>query len=290
MARRTPPKTVLNMESLESRQVLSAGVAPTGEAQYMLELVNAVRSRPRAAAEILASRVSTSTRNTLSFYGVDLNNATRAIAESKPVQPLAWNDSLASAATSHSRDMATRGFQSHQGSDGAWGDERIDRAGYGRRTRTAENAYAYSDSVDQAIQAFAYDWGVADRGHFRNLSDSAAPDGQTFKEVGFGIVDSNLQGFGKVVTQDFGLRSDSPSYLLGVAFDDTDGDPTSTPMARAAAASKLMPPTPKATPNERLRPTRGAIRWPSPPVIIGSPPVSMAVRSAAKTSTSAPRT
>ena len=224
MARRNPPKTALNLENLESRQVLSAGVAPTGEAQYMLELVNAVRSRPGAAAEILASRISKSTQNNLDFYGVDLGNATRSIAQSKPIQPLAWNDALATAATSHSRDMATKGFQSHQGSDGAWGDERVDRAGYGRRVRTAENAYAYSDSVDQAVQAFAYDWGVADRGHFRNLTDSAAPDGETFKEVGFGIVDSNVSGFGKVVTQDFGLRADSPTYLLGVAFDDANGD------------------------------------------------------------------
>lgn len=224
MARRPTKRQALSMEGLESRQLLSGGVAPTGQQQYMLELINLVRTNPRAGAERITSDLSATTRETLDYYGVNLSSAKQAIADSQARQPLAWNDSLAGAAQAQSRDMAANGFQSHTGSDGSSPDQRIDRAGYGARAKSAENAFAYADSVDQAMQAFTLDWGVADRGHFRNLLEPGSPQDDTFKEVGIGIVDSTAPGLNKVVTQNFGLRSNSPSMLLGVAYNDNDHD------------------------------------------------------------------
>lgn len=214
-----------SIENLESRQLLTGGVAPTAELQYMQEVVNLVRTQPRAAAERMTTNLSGTTRDTINYFRVDLNAAKRDIANAPTRQPLAWNDNLARAAQVHSQDMATKGYQDHKGSDGSWPDARMEQAGYTNRKKSAENAYAYGESVDQAMQAFTLDWGVADKGHLRNLTenDTANAD-DTFKEVGLGIVDSNLPGFGKVVTQNFGVRNDSPTYLLGVAYSDKDGD------------------------------------------------------------------
>jgi uncharacterized protein YkwD len=217
-------RQVFKLESLESRNLMTAGVAPTAEAQYMLELVNLVRTNPAQAAQRLKSNVSLETQDTLDYYGVNLDQVTQDLANSQVRQPLAWNDHLAAAATTQSRDMATKGFQSHQGSDGSWPDDRMQRAGYTDRTKSAENAFAYAESVDQAMQAFAYDWGVPDRGHLRNLTEPGSSADNTFKETGIGIVNSQLPGFGKVITEDFGLRSDSPTYLLGVAYNDNNHD------------------------------------------------------------------
>lgn len=229
MARRPTRRQTPGLESLETRQLLSGGVAPTAEKQYMLELVNLVRTNPRAAADRLTSNLSRQTRDTLNFYGVDLAAAKDAIANVRPRQPLAWNDALGQAAEDHSRDMADKGFQSHEGSDGSTSDQRADRAGYGRRRKVIENAFAYAESVDQAMQAFTLDWGVAGRPHLRNMTDPDGTDADSAKEIGIGIVQSGRPGFAKVVTQNFGLREDGPTYLLGVAYSDNDHDDFYTP-------------------------------------------------------------
>src|SRR4051812_5004788 len=98
MARRPTKRQVPTMESLESRQLLSGNVAPTADQQYMLELINLVRTKPAAAADRVVNTLSPSTKDTLNYYGVDLNQAKQAIANSPVRQPLAWNDALANAA------------------------------------------------------------------------------------------------------------------------------------------------------------------------------------------------
>lgn len=237
MARRPTKQQNLQLESLETRQMLSVAggtavsgsVAPTAEKQYMLELVNLVRTDPGAAAQRITSDLSPSTVETLKYYNVNLDSARQRISNVKPRQPLAWNDQLASAAQEHSDDMATKGYQSHTGSDGSSPDQRIERAGYKNRRKTLENAFAYAESVDQAMQAFTLDWGVPEHSHLRNMTDPDSTDGDSLKEVGFGITNSSKPGFAKVVTQDFGLRNNSPTYLLGVAYNDKDHDRFYTP-------------------------------------------------------------
>ena len=157
----------------------------------------------------------------MKHYKVDLNQVRNAIASAAPKQPLAWNDRLATAAQKHSQDQASNGFQSHTGSDGSDMNTRVDREGYGKRTSTGENAYAYAKSVDHAMQAFLIDWGVASAGHRKNILQPDTPDSSSYREVGIGIAASNRPNFGpNVVTQDFGSREGAKANLLGVVFDD----------------------------------------------------------------------
>ncbi len=220
MTRRNKQKAAVGLESLETRQVLSA--APTAELQYALELINLTRTNPAAAAERITSNLSPATKGTLEFYNVDLEQAKKEIASADARQPLAWSDQLANAAQAHSEDMAANGFQSHTGSDGSSPADRVQRAGYGDTLRLAENAFAYSESMDQAIQAFVIDWGVADKGHRRNIQEPGNGGDDSFKEVGIGSVQSKRVGMGKVVTQKFGVRKGASAQLLGVAYDDRD--------------------------------------------------------------------
>ncbi|HEU5118986.1 MAG TPA: CAP domain-containing protein [Isosphaeraceae bacterium] len=222
MARRPSTRKNIQIEALEGRQLLAGGAAPTAQAQYMLELINTLRTDPSRAADLLTQNLSGSTRATLAYYHVDLNQAKQDIATKAPRQPLAWNDSLASAAQTQSQDMATNGFQSHTGSDGSTPDQRIQRAGYTPARKVGENAFAYAQSIDQAMQSFALDWGVPDKGHLNNLTEPGAAPSDTFKEVGIGTVDSTKPGFGKVVTVDLGLKQNAPSQLVGVVYNDSD--------------------------------------------------------------------
>lgn len=223
MSRPTFRRTA-NLESLESREVLSAG-GPSAEAQYMLETINLARTNPRVIADRVTSNLDPDIQATVKYYNVDLNATRNEIGSSKTTQPLAWNDRLAGAAIEHSADLASAGIQSHTGTDGSSPGERLNRNGYANRTGEAENVYAYSESVDHAMQAFLIDWGVSGNGHRNNLLQPDAKADQQWDEVGIGIIPSNKPGFGpKVITQSFGSRSDAQPYLLGVAFNDDNGN------------------------------------------------------------------
>jgi uncharacterized protein YkwD len=223
MARRNQHQQRPALEGLEARTVLSA--APTAELQYALEVTNFLRTNPAQAADKLTNGLSGSTKDTLNFYGVDINQARQELAAAQPRQPLAWSDALAAAADDHSRDMADKGYQSHTGSDGSSPGDRAARSGYAGATRTAENAFAYAESVDQALQAFSLDWGVADKGHRRNWLEPDHPGDDQFQEVGIGVVGSQKLGTGpKVVTQLFGARANAQAQILGVAYNDRNGN------------------------------------------------------------------
>ncbi|HEX8201203.1 MAG TPA: CAP domain-containing protein [Isosphaeraceae bacterium] len=211
------------LERLEAREVMSAG-GPGPEAQYMLELINEARTNPAAAAERATSNLDGDTQATLAHFGVDAGQARREIAASPARPALAWDDRLAAAAQAQSQDQANTGVQSHTGSDGSDLGTRLDRAGYAGRRAQAENAFGYARSVDLAMKAFLIDWGVASKGHRHNLLQPDQAEA-SYAEVGVGIADSSRLGFGpKVVTQDFGRRDGTPARLLGVAFEDRNGD------------------------------------------------------------------
>ena len=113
------------------------------------------------------------------------------------------------------------GVQTHTGANGSSLGQRLDNAGYTNRASDGENAYAYSKSVDHAMEAFLIDWGVADHGHRRNILQPDATPDQFYREVGIGIVQSNRANVGpEVITQDFGRQNGSQAELLGVAFND----------------------------------------------------------------------
>src|SRR5262249_2751587 len=147
---------------------LSSG-GPTAQEQYMLQLLNEARTNPPAAAQQITSNLSPEIVATLNYYGVNLQAAKNAIASSTPQPPLAWNSALGASAQGQSQDMVNTQVQSHTGSDGSTPSQRMQQSGYGNMASSAENAYAYASSVDQAMQAFLLDWGVSNDGHRVNI-------------------------------------------------------------------------------------------------------------------------
>lgn len=225
---RTNLRQIPRMEALESRMVLSEA-GPSAEAQLALELLNEARVDPAAAAERATQQLDDATKEAVAYYRVNLAEV-KAEIQSLPAQPpLAWDADLAEAATAQSADMARKGFQSHTGSDGSSLGDRINRTDYDGRG-LAENAFAYAESVDHAMKAFLVDWGVAGDGHRNNILQPGKTGDDVADEVGVGIVGSKRFGFGpQVVTQVFGRDSDPRANLVGVAYDDRDGDDFYTP-------------------------------------------------------------
>ena len=122
------------------------------------------------------------------------------------------------------------GRQTHEAADGKSYSQRLDAAGYSDRASSGENAYAYADSVFQSMQAFLFDWGVADNGHFRNIMqpDKAAAD--SYSDVGIGIARTSANGLGPmVITQNFASEKGHRPQLLGVVYEDADRDGFYTP-------------------------------------------------------------
>ena len=244
----------LRFDNLETRQLMAAG-GPTAQQQYMLELVNQARTNPQAAADRVTSNLTPDVSATLDYYHVDLNAAKQAIATSAPKPPLAWNPALAAAAQGHSQDMANTQVQSHTGSDGSSPDQRMEQAGYTNHNSTGENAYAYSTSVDEAMQAFLLDWGVSDQGHRRNLLQPNVSSSNAFRDVGIGIVNtSNLQV--RPDRDHAGFRQ--PSQLAGPTrgrrLFRQPARPSSMPRAKGRGTSRSTPRTSPPAPRPRPRP------------------------------------
>ena len=216
------------LENLEARELLStvaSSQAPSNDEQYMLQVLNMVRTDPSAAVQYLQANMTPDIQATLNYYGVNLSATLQTIASSPAQPPLAWNAPLAQAAQSHSQDMATNGFQSHTGSDGSTPPQRIAAAGYTNATISGENVYAYADSVDQAMEAFLLDWGVSDAGHRANIMEPTTAPQNAYRDVGISLVNtSGTNSTGPlVVTQDFGAQPGETAQVVGVAFNDAQG-------------------------------------------------------------------
>ncbi|MHC5539929.1 CAP domain-containing protein, partial [Singulisphaera rosea] len=210
----------LRLESLESRELLSSG-GPTDQQQYMLYLLNQSRQNPAQMAQTVTSNLDANVSATIAYYNVDLNQVKQEIASAPAKPPLAWNDQLATAAQGQSQYQADNGVQSHTGANGSSLEQRLDQAGYTNRTTDGENAYAYSSSVDQAMEAFLIDWGVASHGHRDNILQPNTSTGDAYRDVGIGIVNATKSQVGPmVITQDFGAQQGEKAELVGVAFSD----------------------------------------------------------------------
>lgn len=232
MLGRVKKQKKLGLERLEERMVLTSNLLPTPDAQYMLELVNFARTRPADATQQIMTKLDSDEQATLKFYGVDAQAERNAVASIPSKAPLAWDTRLASAAQDHSQDMASKNFQSHDGSDGSNLDTRLDRAGYVNRVSSAENAFAYAKSVRNAMQAFLYDWGVSGKWHRKTLLEPETAPEKQYTEIGIGIVDKpgpGATGGMKVITQNLGRRTDSKAQILGVVYEDRDNDRFYTP-------------------------------------------------------------
>lgn len=224
MSSRSTIRRSIELEALEAREVLSAG-GPSAEAQYMLELINMARTTPTAAAQWVKSHLDADIIATLDYYNVDVTSVASDIAKSQSRPALGWSDTLAGTAAQQSQDQISQDLQTHTGADGSSLGQRLDHASYTNRVVDGENAYAYSRSVDHAMEAFLIDWNVASLGHRKNILQPDATPDQYYREVGIGIASSTRADLGpKVITQDFGRQAGSNAELVGVAFNDQNGN------------------------------------------------------------------
>lgn len=207
---------------------------PSAKEQLALELINEARLDPMGnAARYISSYATQATSNdpdinqALDFFNVNGPALKAALEALTPVEPLAWNNLLADAATGHSQNMDNQNKQEHV-LDGNDPGDRITAAGYNWNS-FGENIFLNSENPLHGHAAFMVDWGSGPNGmqnppgHRDNImDDTAAP--WDFREIGIGIVD---RGNGKEsTTQNFGTRlsDDTKAYVLGVAYDDSDAN------------------------------------------------------------------
>jgi uncharacterized protein YkwD len=81
--------------------------------------------------------------------------------------PLAWNETLATAALGHSKDMAAKRYFRHKEPDGSDPAERATRAGY-RWTKVSENIASGQRTVAEAVAAW-----LDSPGHCANIMNPA---------------------------------------------------------------------------------------------------------------------
>ena len=226
MSRRTL-RQAPTLEQLEIRQVLSGGVGTTNAQQYALEVINLVRTNPAAAGQTFTANLSPDIQATLSKYGLSAQGLQSELDSAKAQPPVAWSDSLARSATSQSQYEAANGVQTHTGANGSNLSDRITAAGYGNFKTAGENTYAYAESVDEAMQSFLFDWGQGngDHGHYNNLVQPGTSAGDSYRDVGVGLVTTpTTNGVGPlVITQDFGSQPGEAPQVVGSVFKDAAG-------------------------------------------------------------------
>ena len=204
----------------------------SADEQYLLELIDDARLDPVGdARRYISSFDPIGSRDAgidsaLKYFGVDGSAFLQALSGLQPAQPLAFNDSLAAAARGHDARMIADDSQSHQlPGEGDIG-QRARAVGYTYRS-LGENIFAYSKDPLYAHAGFMVDWGSGpgglqpDAGHRTNVMD---PD---FREAGVGIAyesDARTAVGPQVTTEDLGTSGASGTFILGVAYDDLDGD------------------------------------------------------------------
>lgn len=215
------------LESLESRRLLAFDPSPLE--QELLLLVNRMRTDPQAEFGRLIDNISPihspdpDVNSTLQFFHVDGPTLRSQWNSLTPVQPLAWNEALTSAAQGHNDKMIAALTQSHQLPGEASLGTRITNAGYSWNA-VAENIFCYAKSPLYAHAGFAIDWGGGSTGiqsppgHRINIMNSS------YREAGFVVDEFNQGGFGPlVVTQDFGNRfSFGNAFVVGAVWNDNN--------------------------------------------------------------------
>ena len=227
------------MELLEPRQLMVFD--PTPNEQYLMELLNRMRTHPAEELGLLTSSLGNPARSS----NPDVDSALRYFHTSGTVlasqwasltaaQPLAWSDKLYQSAEGHNAAMIAADAQTHQAPGEPDLGARATNAGYTNWTQVAENIYAFAEGVVHTHAGFALDWG-GDRND-PNTTGIQNPPGHrddmmepTYREVGIRIATpGNVVGRSVgpwVVTQDFGRRFNSGNpFLLGVAYQDGGSD------------------------------------------------------------------
>ena len=220
--------------------------SPTAFEQMMLEYINRARTDPAGEFDALIADADSTTAvqsnitQALRFFGVDLNALRAQFDALSAAPPLAWNGALADAATVHTQLMIEFDQQSHRLPGELSLGARIDAAGYGY-SRVAENVFAYTRDPLHGHAGFFIDWGydaVDDGKSDHSVQGDGIQDAAGHRvaimqpghaEIGIAAIDDSADDATDRVgpyalTQNFGNRRDYEAQLLGVVFDDADGD------------------------------------------------------------------
>jgi len=190
---------------------------PTAAEQAHLEAINRARANPQAEAVRL---------------GIDLLEGVKAgEIDGNPQPPLTLNAKLSRVAKTHSKDMVDRDYFAHNTLEGVDPFERMTDAGYEYKAAGENIANLFDtreiEAVGSSLQmhdSLFIDEGFAGRGHRVNILSPK------FKEIGIGLADGQkVEGeflFNTFyITTDFGTdKKDERSFVLGVVYDDQDGD------------------------------------------------------------------
>jgi hypothetical protein len=179
---------------------------PTAHEQYVLELVNRARLDPLAEA---------------ARYGIDLNQGlSSGTLNGTAKQPLAFNPLLIDAARDHSDWIIATDTFSHTGANGSSPGDRMKAAGYtfsGSWT-WGENIALRSGTITGSTAELLHEQLFESPGHRVNLLNG------NFREAGFGLSQGPYKGYtATALTENF-AKSGSSVFLVGVTFDDSDGD------------------------------------------------------------------
>ena len=203
---------------------------PSAKEQYMLELINRMRTNPEAEYDLLVNSGDEDIESALGFFNVDLTVLQSQWNTLQPAQPVAWSNQLHDSAEVHSQLMIDFDEQSHNlPGEPSLGD-RIFNTGYQFQT-IAENIFAFGRSVFESHAAFAIDWGNDANGIQNPPGHRDTIMSNRYREVGISILPEDVSGTSVgplVVTQHFGnsqqLAASDTSWLLGTAFRDVDDD------------------------------------------------------------------
>jgi hypothetical protein len=233
---------------------------PTGDEQYMLELINRARLGPAQEGIFLTTQTETDIVQAYTFFSVNKPAIVSAFSIIPSAQPLAMNPILLGTARAQSIDQMTFHYQGHTSHDGRAFNVRINQAGY-VNAALAENVFApIAGPIATTLYGhvgFNIDWGVPSLDHRKTImginDTSAGFDYGTLREVGIGLVQVTdaraFDGTSWYITQDFGVVYDTSSgsfgptinkYLVGVVYLDRDGDGFYTP-GEGAAGVTVMP-------------------------------------------------
>ncbi len=194
----------------------TAAVSATQLEQLSLERINRARLKPAAEAQ---------------SAGIALNEGLPAgQIDATPKQAVAMNASLVQSARGHSDDMINRDYFDHNTPEGVTPYDRMTQAGYLIFTAGENLAWRGTTGTIDEVQTVELehtdlfvDSDIAGRGHRVTMLNSA------FREVGIGITHGvftkNSQNFDSIMqTQDYGASPSSPTFVLGVIYNDTNSN------------------------------------------------------------------
>jgi len=221
---------------------------PTAEQQFMLELLNRMRMSPAAELEKMVNMNAPGAWGSpksdhptvafaLEYWGVSASALFSQWSTLSSAPPLAWNDTLAAAASSYSNLMVSQDLQLHS-LDGQSTSQRLVNAGYSPSWGdVAQTLFATAADGTHAHAALAIDWGPdggSGTGIQPGATHRAALMDPLFKEIGIGfqtitipISNTNVTG-PLVITEHLGnarrfngVTLVADAILTGSIFDDS---------------------------------------------------------------------